>query len=109
MANKSGLPSQQCEATSKRSGRRCRRRVVGASVCITHGGKAPQVAARREARILEMRAELKAAARGQVHEPRSPHEVLLSAVDIGDRVLMLLWRDFQASQLSPELATALGE
>jgi hypothetical protein len=52
---------EQCSATSKRSGKRCRRRVVGGGPCIMHGGRAPQVNARREQRILLYEAEQKAA------------------------------------------------
>lgn len=39
-----GSMRRQCSATSKRSGQRCRRApIVGGTVCVTHGGGAPQV------------------------------------------------------------------
>lgn len=49
--------SQQCTATSKATGHRCRRQVVGAAVCIVHGGRAPQVAAKREERVVAWEAQ----------------------------------------------------
>ncbi len=40
------MGAQQCRATSKQSGQRCRQKVVpGATVCHYHGGAAPQVKA----------------------------------------------------------------
>ena len=35
--------SQQCPCKSKRSGKQCKRLVVGGSPCPMHGGKAPRV------------------------------------------------------------------
>jgi hypothetical protein len=49
--------AEQCSATSKASGKRCQRRVIGGGPCIMHGGKARQVKARREQRILVWQAE----------------------------------------------------
>lgn len=44
----------RCTATSSQSGERCRKRpVVGATVCPTHGGSAPQVRAKAAVRVLE--------------------------------------------------------
>jgi 2-hydroxychromene-2-carboxylate isomerase len=38
------LARRQCEATSKQSGQRCQRRPIpGGTVCVMHGGAAPQV------------------------------------------------------------------
>ena len=38
------LIDRRCTARSKRSGQRCKRRpILGGSVCVMHGGKAPQV------------------------------------------------------------------
>ncbi len=38
--------TRQCEATSKRSGRRCRKHAMrGRNVCLVHGGKTPRGAA----------------------------------------------------------------
>jgi len=44
----------RCTATSSQSGERCKKRpVVGAKVCPTHGGSAPQVRAKAAVRVLE--------------------------------------------------------
>lgn len=48
--------SERCTATSKRTGLRCQLTVIGGGTCFMHGGKAPQVAAKREARIVEWEA-----------------------------------------------------
>lgn len=54
--------SERCTATSKRTGQRCQLTVIGGGVCFMHGGKAPQVAAKREERIVafEAKAEITA-------------------------------------------------
>lgn len=49
---------RRCTATSKQSGRRCKRAAVpGATVCATHGGKAPQVVAKANERLERAAAE----------------------------------------------------
>lgn len=46
------LGGQQCTATSKRSGNRCKRHTApGATVCAMHGGSAPQVKAAARRRV----------------------------------------------------------
>jgi hypothetical protein len=47
--------TQQCEATSKATGQRCRRRVTAAPVCAVHGQNA-NVKASRERRLVEFEA-----------------------------------------------------
>jgi hypothetical protein len=84
MTRTTALESQQCSARSSRTGERCRRRVIGATVCIMHGGKSPQVARKRLERI----ALAEAAARTP---RRHPGEVLLDA---------LHWADTHARQLA---------
>lgn len=69
-----------CVATSKRSGKQCRRYPIpGGTVCASHGGKAPQViaAARRRLALAE--------ARGLIDEygievQTTPEEALLASV-----------------------------
>jgi hypothetical protein len=103
--------SSQCHAMSKRSGRRCRRMVVGGgsnAVCTMHGGAAPQVRAANAARLIELRAQLAAGER-EPQPPRHPAEVLLSSIDGADQVMSQLRRDFAAGLLSPELSRAYGE
>ncbi len=44
-----------CTATSKQSGKRCKRRPIpGGYVCVMHGGKAPQVQASARERFLSL-------------------------------------------------------
>lgn len=45
----------QCLATAKSSGKRCgRSAILGGTVCVVHGGSAPQVKAKARARILSL-------------------------------------------------------
>lgn len=76
---------ERCTARSKSTGEQCRQSVIGGGVCRFHGGKAPQVAAAREGRKLQMRAQ----AYGEVVE-RSPAEALLSASSALDASLQRL-------------------
>ena len=44
----------RCTATSSRTGERCKQRpITGGTVCVTHGGRAPQVVAKAKERVLE--------------------------------------------------------
>lgn len=46
------IESQQCRAKAKATGERCRRQaLMGATVCIVHGGAAPQVKAKARERV----------------------------------------------------------
>lgn len=55
--------SDQCTATSSRSGQRCKRAPIdGGTVCATHGGRAPQVRAAAERRLLAQAVEADAKA-----------------------------------------------
>lgn len=50
------MDAAQCVATSKQSGKRCRRAPIpGGSVCKIHGGGAPQVKAAAAKRLDELR------------------------------------------------------
>jgi len=50
----------QCTAPSRRSGQRCQRHAIrGGTVCIMHGGKAPQVQRKAEDAIAEARLRLR--------------------------------------------------
>jgi hypothetical protein len=97
--------SDQCTAKSKASGQRCRRWVVGGGVCPMHGGAAPQVRARREARRIQAEAALTGAA-----VPRDPATALLAAAQDADSILqrikLTIGRD---QELTPALLTALGD
>jgi hypothetical protein len=85
--------SSQCTASSKRSGERCRRQVIGGGVCIMHGGAAPAVRAKREGRIIAGMAAR--AARGDV-APRDPVEALLAAARDADAIVQRLKSNFAA-------------
>jgi hypothetical protein len=97
---------QQCTATSKQTGERCRCRVIGVPVCYWHGGSAPQVRARREARLVEFEARL----RGEPLEDRDPAEQLLAAAREADRMAQRLRRALdERGGLDAASLTALGE
>jgi hypothetical protein len=96
--------SAQCSATSKRSGERCRRRVIAAAVCIMHGGKAGQVAARRASRLVAYEASLAATT-----TPRDPGEALLDAAQTADAICRQLRSQLTADgRLDPSTLDALG-
>lgn len=80
--------TSRCPATAKGTGQRCQLLVVGGGVCRVHGGRAPQVAARRQVRIIEGRALLA----GQVVEERDPGEALLAAAHDADAMLQRIKR-----------------
>ena len=88
--------TSQCTATSKRSGQRCRRLVVGGGVCAMHGGAAPQVAAAREGRVIAARARLAGDAAADV----DPHGALLAALTDADAVLQALKASVATGQMS---------
>lgn len=72
-----GLRGEQCTATSKASGVRCRHLVRGGGVCHVHGGKAPQVRRKRLERV--------AIAEALARDPRrDPSEVLADVVHQSD-------------------------
>lgn len=71
---------QQCTATSHRSGQQCKKWAVnGATVCLTHGGAAPQVRAAARERHARERAEAAVATYGLPREV-DPHDALLEEV-----------------------------
>lgn len=71
----------QCTATSTRSGERCQRAPVkGATVCPTHGGRAPQVKAAAAAVVAEKQVQAKALRVVQEWDPQVDHE--MSPVDV---------------------------
>lgn len=87
------LGGQQCKATSKRSGERCKRRTApGATVCAMHGGKAPQVQRAARRRVAAAQVEAMAAKlvpeRGDVGPIGDPVELL--AIVAGE---VDAWRD----------------
>jgi len=78
------FPSEHCNATAKRTGRRCERwRLVGSTICPVHGAMAKQVRAAAEKRIAlaEARLDIRAV------EPRLPGEVMTEAAHIADMAM----------------------
>ncbi|GEM_PF-4526640 len=92
--------AEQCSATSKATGARCRRRVTGGGPCIVHGGKAPQVAAKRLARVELGRLRLA----GITTDDLTPAESLLAATRDADQVRQAL-RSKLAESEDVDLAT----
>lgn len=82
--------STQCTATAKRTGERCRSLVVGGGVCFKHGGAAPQVKAKRLARVATMELAAEARAMGETLPDSSPAQMLLDAARSTHRVVALL-------------------
>lgn len=87
--------SEQCPATSKRSGERCKRWVVGGGPCRIHGGAAPQVAEKRKQRV-----ELGEALSKAPH--RSPWEVLGDVLHTADVVAQAARNEVESGNVTPE-------
>lgn len=98
--------SEQCPATSKRTKQQCQQRVIGGGPCSIHGGKAPQVAAKREARIMLWEAQKKQ----EPIEVRDPGDALLAAAEMADELMQRLRIELNKDgKLSPSLLSAIGE
>ena len=87
----------------------CQHRVIGGGCCWLHGGRARQVKAKREARIVAAEARAAAAKRGEQWVPRHPGEVLLSAVAASDELSSALLTAYRTGEVTPALVRALGE
>lgn len=71
---------ERCTATSRRSGERCKRYpALGATVCRTHGGAAPQVRARAKQRAAESEVRDYLEVLG-VPEPVNPADALMDLI-----------------------------
>jgi hypothetical protein len=101
--------SQQCPCKSKRSGKQCKRFVVGGGPCPMHGGAAPQVNARREQRVLLYEAEQKAAPRPEPELPEPTADETLVAVLRDVRTTLQHLRVEMAVNASPALLALLGD
>jgi hypothetical protein len=101
--------TEQCPARSKRTGLPCKRLVTGGGVCYLHGGRARQVAAKREQRILL--AEARAKALPAVVEPQkeaTADEILISLLsDVRDTLRSL--KAEMVGNPSPALLILLGD
>ena len=99
-----GLGGEQCTATSKRSGDRCKRLVVGGGVCVMHGGNAPQVRVRREARILAAEAAQEAPVTAA-----DAADVMLAAMNDSHGLLQRLKANIASGQVQVSDLSALGD
>jgi hypothetical protein len=100
--------TSRCPARCKSSGMQCRKWVRGGGVCDSHGGRARQVKAAREARLVVMEAELEATRKAEPYEARHPAEVLLTAVLASDVLLRHLLDKHAAGELTADESMALG-
>lgn len=103
MAKPSPL-AEQCTATSKSSGQRCQIRVVGGGPCRVHGGNAPQVRVKREARILAAEA-----ARSAPVTAADAADVMTSAMNDAHSLLQRLKVNMANGRLEASDLSALGE
>lgn len=94
--------TEQCPATSKRSGERCKRWVIGGGPCPIHGGKAPQVEAKRLERI-ELGEALARSPR------RSPWEVLADVLHTADVVAQAARADVEGGNVTPQTVFLLTD
>lgn len=96
--------AEQCSATSKATGQRCRIRVIGGGPCRLHGGAAPQVVAAREARIVAAEAAMEA--------PKTTAEaadVLLGAMNDAHSILQRLKQNIADGRVTVADLDALGQ
>jgi hypothetical protein len=94
--------TSQCTATSKRSGERCKRLVIGGKVCRIHGGAAPQVAEKRRDRI-DLAEALADSPR------RSPWEVLADVLHSADVIAQSARKQVTSGEVTPETLFALTD
>jgi hypothetical protein len=101
-----GLFAEQCTAKAKGTQQRCQRLVMGGGVCIVHGGRAPQVNAAREARVVAALAQMSSG----VTEARDPGEALVSAAVDADAIVQRLKSSMDAGEeFRPGELRALGD
>jgi hypothetical protein len=104
MVTKPSPFADRCTATAKSTGLRCERRVIGGGVCIMHGGNAPQVRNRREARILAAEA-----AQEMPVTATDAAAVMTSAMSDAHSLLQRLKVNMAKGQLESQDLTALGD
>src|SRR5688500_6067795 len=102
--------SRKCTALAKSTRQRCERWVIGGGPCPMHGGKAPQVAVRREACILEAQAMSESLLAGVRWLDRAPGEALLAAAADADALVQRIkWQVVQHEVIDPASLMALGD
>lgn len=102
-------PPRQCTATCNESGQRCKLRPIrGGTVCHKHGGSAPQVRAKANARVAE--AELLAQAQEDpAMAGATPAELLLHAAHSTGQVVLMLQKNGAGRSADPALLDTLGQ
>jgi len=96
--------AEQCTATSKATGQRCRIRVIGGGPCRVHGGAAPQVARAREARIIAAEA-----ARDLPVTAADAADVLTSAMNDAHSLLQRIKQNIADGRFSEADMRVLGD
>lgn len=96
--------AEQCTATCKATGERCRIRVIGGGPCRVHGGAAPQVARAREARIIAAEA-----AREAPVSMADAADVLTSAMNDAHSLLQRIKQNIVNGRVTDGDLRALGE
>lgn len=85
----------RCTAVSSRTGKPCQQRpIAGGTVCVTHGGRAPQVVAKAKERLL--RAKLQAGVKALGWEPVTDPAMVLSD-GLGE---MVAFKDMAREQMN---------
>lgn len=100
-------PLPKCTATSQTTGERCRQApIAGGSVCVTHGGRAPQVRAAATARVekAKLAAEMtRAAVTFGARRDIDPVDGLLELVALGSG--HVAWLAARVAELDPKVLT----
>jgi hypothetical protein len=82
------LDGPRCTATSKQSGVRCKRRPIpGGTVCVMHGGKAPQVQEAAMARLMKLQHPAIDALHELMVQKEYPSTRYAAARDVLDRTI----------------------
>lgn len=78
----------RCTARSKQSGERCKRRPIpGGTVCVMHGGAAPQVQEKAMDRLLALQAPAIARLAELVAQKEYPSTAMAAVKDVLDRTV----------------------
>lgn len=80
------MDAPQCTATAKGSRQRCKRRPIpGGSVCVKHGGGAPQVQAKAEERLKALVGPAISRLDHWLHQEEYPSVAIAAVKDVLDR------------------------
>jgi hypothetical protein len=101
-AVREAFPKRRCSSKAKSTGTQCQHyAMVGANICATHGGMAPQVRAAAEQRVT-LAEGLRAAPK------RAPWDVLEDALHAADLLMREMFHEVQVSgSVTPQLLDRL--